>query len=68
MCSCSVSMLWSSLISCVLSAVALLLGFEGVATGVAMAAVSLFALAGAVFAAIALCGALTKQSWFSDPG
>jgi hypothetical protein len=61
-------MLWLSLISCVFSAGALLLGFEGVATGAAMAAVSLFSLAGAVFAGIALGGALTSQTWFSDPG
>jgi hypothetical protein len=61
-------MLWLSLISCVLSAGALLLGFEGVATSAAIAAASLFSLAGAVFAAIALYGALTSQTSFSDPG
>jgi hypothetical protein len=61
-------MLWLSLLSCVLSAAALLLGFEGVATDAAMVAVSLFSLAGAVFAAIALCEALTGRSLFPDPG
>jgi hypothetical protein len=54
-------MLWLSLLSCVLSAGALLLGLEGVATDTAMAAVRLFALAGALFAAIALYLDLT--SW-----
>jgi len=60
-------MLWLSLFSCVVSAVALLLGFEGVATSAAMAAVSLFALAGALFAVIALGAALTGRSSFPDP-
>jgi hypothetical protein len=48
-------MLWLSFFSCVLSAGALLLGVEGVATDTAMDVVRLFALAGALFAAIALC-------------
>jgi hypothetical protein len=52
-------MLWLSFFSCVLSTGALLLGLEDVATDTAMA-VRLFALAGALFAAIALCRDLTR--------
>lgn len=59
--SCFIDMLWLSLLSCMLSAGALLLGLEGVATNTAMAAVRLFALAGALFAGIALYLDLT--SW-----
>jgi hypothetical protein len=54
-------MLWLSLLSCMLSAGALLLGLEGVATDTAMTAVRLFALVGALFAAVALYLDLT--SW-----
>jgi hypothetical protein len=56
---CFVDMLWLSFFSCALSAGALLLGFEDVATDTAMDVVRLFALAGALFAAIALCRDLT---------
>jgi hypothetical protein len=67
--SCFINMLWLSLLSCVLSAGALLLGLEGVATATAMAAVRLFALAGALFAAIALYPDLNPDltSWLRWP-
>jgi uncharacterized membrane protein YtjA (UPF0391 family) len=58
-----------ALISCVLSASAALLGFNGVAAHAAIVAAALFCLAGLVFAVIALSVALTNRShrWFPDP-